>query len=293
MSEQNVRQHQGLDQTTSLRQLQSDQLVRSVAITGGKGGVGKTNIALNIGILLSQMGQSTLLFDADLSLANVNLMLGLKTERNLANVLRGECYLNEVIVEGPHGLKLIPASSGMQMLAQLQAHEHAGLINAFNQLSCPLDYLIIDTAPGISDSVLHFSMAASDVIVVVCDEPTSIADAYALMKVLHREHGVHHFSVIANMVRQSQEGLHVFNKLSRITDHFLDVALEYLGEVPFDERVRKAVQKQKAVSDLYPNSDAAQSMLELTKKIMQVQPATPLSGNLSYFMERALLQQSH
>ena len=222
------------DQASGLRRMKQPRLIKVIAVTGGKGGVGKTNITLNTAVAMAKRGQRVLVLDADLGLANVDVMLGLRVDKNLSHVLSGECTLDEVLVTGPHGIKIAPATSGSQSMTELTPTQHAGLIRAFSELKAPIDVLIVDTAAGISDMVLSFSRAAQDILVVVCDEPTSLTDAYALIKILNREHGVFNFKVVANMVRNVREGQELFNKLSKVTGRFLDVALELVATVPFD-----------------------------------------------------------
>ncbi|HSB95554.1 MAG TPA: P-loop NTPase, partial [Spongiibacteraceae bacterium] len=187
--------------------------VQVIAVTGGKGGVGKTSVSVNLSVALAQMGRRVALLDADLGLANVDIMLGLNAKHNLEDVLAGTYSLLDIMLQGPGGIRIIPASSGTQHMSQLSALEHAGLIHAFSEISEQIDVLIIDTAAGISDSVISFVRAAQEVLVVVCDEPSSITDAYALMKLLNRDYGVSRFRVLANMTRTAQEGQNLFNKL--------------------------------------------------------------------------------
>ena len=171
--------------------------VKVIAVTSGKGGVGKTNVSVNLSVAMSDAGKRVMLLDADLGLANVDVLLGLQPHSNLSHVIDGERNLEEIIVEGPGGLMIVPASSGITRLASLTPAEHGGLIRAFSELSHPLDVLIVDTAAGVSDAVISFTRAAQEVIVVVCDEPASITDAYALIKVLNRDYGLHRFQVLA------------------------------------------------------------------------------------------------
>ena len=175
-----------IDQASGLRKMQNSQQIKVIAVSGGKGGVGKTNVSLNTAIALAQLGKSVLVLDADLGLANVDVMLGLRVQRNLSHVLSGECELDDIIIEGPAGMKIIPATSGTQSMVDLTPAEHAGLIRAFSDMQTQFDVLIVDTAAGISDMVLSFCRASQDVMLVVCDEPTSITDCYALMKLLSR-----------------------------------------------------------------------------------------------------------
>lgn len=245
-----------LDQASGLRRMKKS-MVKVIAVTGGKGGVGKTNVTLNTAIAMAEQGKRVLVLDADLGLANVDVMLGLRVERNLSHVLSGQCDLEDVLVEGPSGIKIVPATSGTKNMVELSPAEHAGLIRAFSSLQGDYDVLLVDTAAGISDMVLSFARAAQDVMVVVCDEPTSITDAYALIKILSREHGVFKFKIIANMVRTMREGQVLYNKLTKVTDRFLDVALELAAIVPFDENLRLAVRKQQPIVKAYPKSPAS------------------------------------
>lgn len=260
--------------------------VQVIAVTGGKGGVGKSNVSVNLGIALSQMGRRVVLLDADLGLANIDVLLGLTANRNLADVLTGECSLKDVLVDGPGGIKIVPASSGTQRMTQLTTLEHAGLINAFSELGDQIDVLIIDTAAGISESVVSFLRAAQELLFVVCDEPTSITDAYALIKLMNRDYDINRFRILANQVRNEEEGRHLFGKLTRVTERFLDVALQYVGHVPYDEAVRKAVQRQKAVLDAYPRAKASLAIKALAEKIDNWPLSSSPRGHLEFFIER-------
>ncbi len=280
------------DQASSLRRMNSSRLIKVIAITGGKGGVGKTNVTLNTAISMARQGKRVMVLDADLGLANVDVMLGLRVEKNLSHVLSGECLLDDILVEGPHGILIAPATSGSQSMVELTPTEHAGLIRAFSELKTDIDVLLVDTAAGISDMVLSFSRASQDVMVVVCDEPTSLTDAYALIKVLNRDHGVFRFKVVANMVRNQREGQELFAKLSKVTGRFLDVALELVATIPFDENIRKSVRKQKAIVDAFPDSPAAKAINGLASTALSWPiPAQP-GGHLEFFLEQ-LISNSH
>lgn len=282
-----------LDQANGLRKMTSatPRPVKVIAVASGKGGVGKTNITVNLGVALATQGKQVLLLDADLGLANIDVMLGLHPQFNLQHVLDGSKTLAEIIVEGPAGLKIIPAASGVQKMAELSPAEHAGMIQAFSEMEQHIDILLIDSAAGIADSVVSFTRAAQEVIVVVCDEPASITDAYAFIKLLSREYKVDHFHIIANMCRTIQEGRELFNKISMVCDRFLEVNLDFMGIVPFDEDLRRAVKKQRAVVDFLPRSKSAVAFTHLAKKIefwpVQKQPR----GNMEFFVER-LIQAS-
>ncbi|WP_297808266.1 MinD/ParA family protein [uncultured Methylophaga sp.] len=280
------------DQAAGLRrQVNPPRPVKVIAIASGKGGVGKTNVTVNLGVAMASQGKEVVLLDADLGLANIDVMLGLHPQFNLLHVLDGSKTLSDIIVEGPAGLKIIPAASGVQKMAELSTAEHAGMIQAFSEMDQHIDVLLIDSAAGIADSVVSFSKAAQEVIVVVCDEPASITDAYALIKLLSREHGVERFHIIANMSRNVQEGRELFDKISLVCDRFLDVTLDFMGIVPFDDDLRRAVKKQRSVVDAFPRSKAATAFAHLAKKIeywpVQKQPR----GHMEFFVER-LIQAS-
>ncbi|EGV52235.1 flagellar synthesis regulator fleN [endosymbiont of Riftia pachyptila (vent Ph05)] len=276
------------DQAAGLRRMVNPEPVRVIAVTGGKGGVGKTNISVNLGVAMAEMGRRVMLLDADLGLANIDVMLGLHPEFDLSHVMRGERRLEEILVTGPHGMKVVPGASGVQKMAELSTAQHVGLINAFSELANDVDVLLIDTAAGISDQVVSFSRAAQEVVVVVCDEPASITDAYAIIKLLNREHGVSRFRVLANMVRTVQEGRDLYNKMCRVTDRYLDAMLSYMGSIPYDEQLRKAVKAQRPVVDGFPRSKAAQAFKNLAKKADTWPLPTGVSGDLQFFVERLI-----
>lgn len=279
-----------IDQASGLRRMHELKQVKVIAVSGGKGGVGKTNVSLNTSIALAQLGKRVLVLDADLGLANVDVMLGLRVKRNISHVLSGECELDDIIIEGPSGIKIIPATSGTQSMVDLTPAEHAGLIRAFSEMQTEFDVLIVDTAAGISDMVLSFARASQDVMLVVCDEPTSITDCYALMKLLSRDHGVFKFKVVANMVRSQREGQQLFSKLTKVTDRFLDVALDLVAIVPFDENIRNAVRKQKSIVEAFPNSPASLAFKELANKVCKWPVPHQPSGHLEFFIEQLLEQ---
>ncbi len=259
--------------------------VQVIAVTGGKGGVGKSNVSINLSVCLANMGRRVALLDADLGLANIDVLLGLSAKQNLENVLAGECSLTDIMLTGPGGIRIIPASSGTQRMCQLGAMEHAGLIHAFSEISDQIDVLVVDTAAGIADSVVSFVRAAQEILLVVCDEPSSITDAYALVKLLNRDYGVDRFRVVANMTRTPQEGRNLYSKLTQVAERFLDVTLQYVGHIPYDEAVRKAVQRQKPVVELSPRSKAATAYRQLAEKVdLWPLPTTP-RGHLEFFVE--------
>ncbi|MGP1665390.1 MAG: MinD/ParA family protein, partial [Rhodanobacter sp.] len=242
---------------------QKRQRCRAIAVAGGKGGIGKSTVAVNLGMALAVAGRDVMLLDADLGLANVDVLLGLSPSRHIGHLLDGECTLEELVLEAPRGLRVVPGGSGARRLAQLDNGQHAAIIRAFDELAQPPQYLLVDTAAGLSDGVAMFAAATDDVIMVVCDEPASLTDAYAMLKVLSRDFGVRRFRMVANMVRNEGEARQLHQKLSRVSDRFLDVVIDFSGWVPHDERLRQAIRRQCAVVDLWPSSRSALAFKQL------------------------------
>jgi flagellar biosynthesis protein FlhG len=262
--------------------------VQVIAVTGGKGGVGKTTVAINLAVAMAALGRRVMLLDADLSLGSIDVQLGLQAGVTLADVLGGSCELQDILIAAPGGIRVLPAAAGARELTRLSAAQYAGLIQAFSALGNDVDVLIVDTAPGISDGVLSFVRAAHEVLVVACDEPASIADAYALISLLNRDFGISRFRILAGMAYTPQEGRSMFLRLNRLTDRFLDVALHFAGSVPFDESVRKAIQRQRAVCEAFPRSKSALAFKSLALKADGwALPTTP-RGHLEFFLESLL-----
>jgi len=276
------------EQTAGLRAAMRPTPVQVIAVTGGKGGVGKTCVAINLAAALAAQHQRVLLLDGDLGLANADVQLGLAPRHTLEHVLDGRCTLEEAIIDTPAGFRLIPAAAGVARLTELSTAEHLGLVQAFSHLACGLDALIIDTAAGISDSVRQFCQAAQHVLIVLRDEPASLADAYATIKVLHKAHGVRRFHVLANMSVATGTGEALFRKLQRVTDRFLDVVLEYAGEIPEDRFVRNAICAQRAVFAAYPSAPASRAFARLAQRAAKWPVADGPRGNVEFMMERLL-----
>jgi flagellar biosynthesis protein FlhG len=273
-------------QTAGLRRAANPGPVQVIAVTGGKGGVGKTSVAVNLATALATTGRRVMLLDGDLGLANVDVFLGLSPRHTMAHVLSGERSLEEIILESPHGVQVVPGASGVADMANLSAAGHLGLVQAFSTLSSRVDVMIVDTSAGLAHSVLQFSQAAQHVLLVVCDEPASMTDAYALVKVLSRNHGVDRFRVLANMVRAPGDGDTLFEKLQRVTSKFLDVTLEYVGEIPEDPYLRRAIREQRPVVGAFPSSPSTRAFKKLALKADKWPVPDGPRGNLEFFVER-------
>jgi flagellar biosynthesis protein FlhG len=221
-------------------------------------------------------------------MANIDVLLNLQPAHNLSHVLRQEKQLSDIIIDGPGGIRIVPAASGISHMARLSTTENAALVIAFSSLPYDVDTLIIDTAAGISASMLTFCAAAREVLVVVCDEPTSVSDAFATIKVLHQEHGVHRFRIVANKTDSAQQGLELYNTLARIADRELDVLMDFCGSIPMDTHLQQSVREQCAVVNAYPRSRAAQAFSKLALRVTRwPKPENP-DGHLEFFVERLI-----
>jgi len=263
---------------------------RVLSITSGKGGVGKTHTSINLGNHFVKLGKKVLILDADLGLANVNVLLGFQPVKHIGQLLSGEAKLKDLIVHHETGLDIIPASSGVAELTNLSPEEQERLVQAFDDLSHSYDYLIVDTAAGIGDNVLYFNTAAEDVIVVVDKEPTSITDAYAVIKVLSQRSDVKTFHVLVNRCPVGNDGKSIFAQLASVTGKFLNVSLKFLGSVQEDTSVREATLKQKPYSELFPSCRASLDIARIAKKIDESSHERTPRGGMQFFF-RSLVEQ--
>jgi flagellar biosynthesis protein FlhG len=256
---------------------------RVISVTSGKGGVGKTNIVANLGYAFAKLGKKVLILDADLGLGNLDVLLGLAPKFNLSHVILGEKSVSDIIVEGPGKMLILPASSGIQELTQLTQNQKVQILSELDQLINAVDILFIDTAAGISSNVMDFNVTAHEIIVVVSPEPTSITDAYALMKVLSLKYAEKCCKVIVNLAVTSQQGREVFRQLNMVTERFLDMTLDYLGSILFDANVTQGVKRQKLVSELYPDTQASRCFTDLARKISGSSPTHVPQGDSNLF----------
>ena len=280
------------NKVTHLESALSQPPARAFAVTSGKGGVGKTNVAANLAVALASARRNVILLDADLGLANVDVLLGLQPRFNLSHVISGEADIDSTIVEGPCGLRIVPASSGNKSMIDLPSASQAAIVQSFSEMVMQPEILIVDTAAGISDNVARFTQAAHHAVVVVCDEPSSITDAYALIKVFSCEYGISHFHIVTNMTRNAADGQRLFTKLNKVSGQFLDVVLRHTGSIPQDGYLKRAVQQQRAVVDAYPRSWSAKAFRQLAETVNRL-PASPnAKGTIGFFFERLLAAES-
>jgi flagellar biosynthesis protein FlhG len=275
-----------------MTQFNGPETTRVIAVASGKGGVGKTTVSINLALALAEKGKKVMLMDADLGLANIDVMLGIKPKMNLAHVLRGECELDDIIVTGPRGIKILPAASGVKQMADLTPPEQAGLIHAFSTIKQRSDVLLVDTAAGIASSTIKFCTAAQEVLLVVCNEPASITDAYATIKILNQNHGINRFRILANMAQDAIEGARIFQKLVDVTERFLNVSLDLVGTVPYDINSRKIAQQRKAIFDVMPSSATALAFKKLADRTDKWSVPIKARGNLEFFVEQLVQAQS-
>lgn len=277
-----------MDQASTLRKIRNGDMkgVKVISVTSGKGGVGKTNVVANLAIALAKTGKKVLILDADMGLGNLDVLLGIAPMYNMNHVIRGEKTLKEIMVGGPYGIKILPASSGVQELTALTASQRMNLFLEVDKLEGEIDVMLIDTAAGISSDVLFFNIAAQEIIVVVSPEPTSMTDAYAIMKVLHTKHGENRFRLLVNSAKGVKESAEVYRKISLVAERFLNISIDYLGYIPYDENIQKAVREQRAIIDIYPDSKASKCFIELAKRVEEITTPSELKGNVQFFWQR-------
>lgn len=262
---------------------------RIIAVSSGKGGVGKTNVVGNLAVACQRMGKRVLIFDADLGLANLDIIYGLHPKYTILDTVRGKKGLSQIIVRGPEDVAVIPANSGVEELAQLSEGQKMHLLNEFDSLSNMFDILLIDIAAGISSNVIYFNLAAEERIIVVSPEPTSLTDAYALIKILFRQYGAKHFFLLTNMVRSEAEGKSVYENVSGVISRFMGgISLEYAGFIPRDNLLPKAVSIRRPVICQYPKGASSVGFANLADFLLKQTNTQPLDGNIKFFFKRLI-----
>ncbi len=267
-----------MDQADNLRKIVSETEVkpsaRVITVTSGKGGVGKSSLSLNLAICMSRLGKKVVLLDADFGLANIEVMLGIRPGANLADLMFRGKDLSDIITEGPEGVKFISGGSGIQELAQMNKEQVLYLTKKLAELDSIADVIIIDTGAGISDSVLEFVASGNEVLLIATPEPTSITDAYALLKALNRKSEFSKSNTIikfiANRVKDEDEGLVLYENMKNVVGKFLNISLDFAGSIPQDDNISKAVMKQKPITIYSPNSPASKAIKVLSDKLNDV-----------------------
>lgn len=262
---------------------------RVLSFSSGKGGVGKTSIVVNLAIAMAKLDQKVMILDADLGLANIDVILGLTPKHTIDQVFSGQIGLKDVLIEGPSGILILPAGSGTTELINLGESEKLFLLNEIEELGNDIDLMLIDNAAGISENVMYFNIAAQQRVVVVTPEPTSITDAYALIKVMVNKYRANSFSILVNMAKDNAESLKVFRQLTSVADRFLGtLAIDYLGFIPKDDTISMAVCRQKAVLEAYPDSPASKGIINLAKYLLISKWERPVDGNIKFFWRHLL-----
>ncbi len=288
-----------LEQASALRRMMSEirqenfsdhtqgyRSPRVLAITGGKGGVGKTLTTANLGLCLARLGMRTLLIDGDFGLANLDVVLNLRPEHTLDDVLAGERDLKDVILDGPEGLRVVPSASGLLKISELGRVQKLLLLDQIESLDEEFDVVLIDTPAGISKNVQYWTSSAAEVVVVTTPEPAAMADAYATMKVLSATTREEKFRLVVNQARTDEEGLKVFDRIATLADEFLGVKVEYLGSVLFDEAVRTAARERVSYVQRFPFSAASRGTRAIAAQLVSEKDAISPKGTMQFFWKR-------
>ncbi len=291
--------HSSTDQAKTLRALhhkepdmtgniEQEKVTRVYSITSGKGGVGKTAVVANTAVSLAQLGKSVLILDADLGLANIDVVFGLAPTYNLNHFFNGEQELASIIVNGPLGIKILPAGSGTQNFTRLESHHKMKLLDGLDSMNSEFDFVLIDTEAGISENVTYFNTAAQEILLVTTPDPTAITDAYALMKLLSAQYHEKNFSLIVNQVRHEEEALDVYKKLTMVSNRYLDISIDYLGSIPADRQMVESIRNQKVIVEMFPNSTISSAFRDLASRLCSEQQTAEPKGNIQFFWKKLL-----
>lgn len=259
---------------------------RTISITSGKGGVGKTSLLSNLALDLSNKGSKVLLLDGDFGMANLDIMFNVRATKNIEDVIKGRATMEDILVPVKENVFLIPGGSGVYGMNQMDCLQRQSLLDQVSQLDQKFDYMLIDTAPGIDDNVLYLNAAAEEILVVLTPDPSSLADAYALIKVLHQRQHETHFSIVCNLVRDEQEALAIYKRLSDVAAKFLCVSLDYKGFIPMDTEMRRATKAQQLVLNANPRSLSSLAIRRLSENLSRLAEVRELKGGLQFFWQQ-------
>lgn len=261
---------------------------RVFSITSGKGGVGKTAMVANMAVILARAGKRVLILDADLGLANIDVVFGLAPTRNLNHFFAGDISLKDTLVDGPAGIKILPAGSGVQQFTRLGIQQKHRLLESLDSMDNDFDFVLIDTEAGISENVTYFNTAAQEILVVTTPDPTAITDAYALMKLLSNQYHEKHFNLIVNCIENEEEALDVYRKLTMVANRYLDISIDYMGSIPRDKHMIDAIRKQQVMVQLFPESKTSMAFESLAAVLLQEPKALTAKGSIQFFWKRLL-----
>jgi flagellar biosynthesis protein FlhG len=263
-----------------------EKIARTITVTSGKGGVGKTSMVANMAVCLAQAGQRVIILDADLGMANIDVVFGIRPQHNLMDVVNGKMNLDEVMVQGPCGIRIIAGGSGVSELAQLEGTKAEHLFNQLKFLEDKTDFLLIDTGAGISDGVISFCQAADQIVVITTPEPTALADAYGIIKIISNKRPESHVSVLVNRVNDEEEGKFVHDRLTKVAQEFLEFSLHQLGTLPQDRQMHLAVRQQTPLMLFSPMSPAANGIRKIVSSAFHEIPEDAPREGIEGFLSR-------
>ena len=290
--------HEMKDQAQALRGLQASgqEAVAAdctagpqvISVTSGKGGVGKTSVVSNLAVSWAKQGRRVLIIDADLGLANIDVVFGLSPKYTLNHFFANKRGLQDIMIEGPHGIKILPAGSGVQRYTTLIPADHLRFIDELDSLNSDFDLVLVDTGAGISENVTYFSTAAQTILVVTTPQITAITDAYALMKLLALRYHEKNFHLLVNTAKNEREALQVYEKLTMVANRFLGASVDLVGWLPYEKRLNDALSRQKAFVDMHPKSKLGDRCQNIIDKLQSDSELNSQKGTPQFFWSKLL-----
>jgi flagellar biosynthesis protein FlhG len=262
------------------------KVTKTLSVTSGKGGVGKTSLVCNMAAYLASQGKNVLILDGDLGMANVDVFFGVRPQVFIDEVMNGDRTLEEAIFSIEPNIDLIPGGSGIYELQSTELYQKKLLLDQVSQLENKYDYMLIDTAPGIADNVLYLNSAAQQITVLLTPDPSSLTDSYALIKVLNQKHKETRFSIVCNLVQDEYEALKIYKRLSDVAEKFLCVSLNYMGFIPMDAKMREATRSQQLIMDVHPASVSSLAIKNIADKMNNYMNLQAPKGGMQFFFEQ-------